>query len=124
MHLVGLYLVCDHAHLFVNIVLPHVFGERCELAFDVLGMLAPQRRSSKLLRSRPVTGGAGWNPALRVAGKDQADRGIALPQTAPTLWDTLTSHRRQPTGTMGDIGCDNGRVLIAQGVRDRVHDPP
>ena len=95
-----------------------------ELAFYVLGMLTPQWRSPEFLSVRSMTGGAGWNPALRIAGKDQADRGISLAQTAAALWHALTGHWRQPAGTMGEIGRDIGRVLIAQGGRDRAHGPP
>src|SRR5271156_2534752 len=114
----------DHAHLFVDVVLPHVLGECRELAFQVLGMLTPQWRRPEFLSVWPMTGGAGWNAALRIAGKDQADRGIWLAQTAAALRFALTGYWRQPSRTMGEIGRHIGRVLIAQGGRDRAHSRP
>src|SRR5271163_3828809 len=114
MHLVGRQLLRDHAHLFVDVVLSHALGEGGELALDVLGMLAAQRWRTELLGAGPVTSGARRNAALGIAGKDQADGGIPLSQTAARLRDAFTGYSIQPAGTMGEIGRDIGRVLIAQ----------
>src|SRR5580692_4643010 len=119
MHLLGLQLVRDHAHLFVDIVPSSAFGEGRELFFNILGMLVPQRRSSELLGAGPVTSGAGGNAALGVAGEDQADRGVRLSETPPALRDAFTGYWIQPSATMGEISRHIGRVLIARGGRDR-----
>jgi hypothetical protein len=52
--------------------------EGAELAFNKLGVLAPQRRNSELLNPRPVTGCTGWNPAAGIAGKHHTGRRIVL----------------------------------------------
>ena len=57
----------DHAHLFVDVVLSHALREGCQLALDVLTVLAPQCRSPEYLGARAVTGGAGRHTALRIA---------------------------------------------------------
>ena len=92
-HLFGRQLRRNCAHLLVDVVLPHALGESRELAFDVGGMLALQRRGSELMGARAVTGCAGRDPASGIAGKDQANRRIALPQAAPALGERL---RRLP----------------------------
>ena len=83
MHLVGRQLVRNQAHLFVDVVLPHALGESGELAFDVLCVLASQRRGSELLGAGAMTGGAGWDAAPGIAGEDQADRGSCCRRLRP-----------------------------------------
>ena len=41
-HLERSQLVRNHAHLFVDVVLPHALGEGREFALDVFGVLSPQ----------------------------------------------------------------------------------
>ncbi len=79
MRLVGGQLYCNRTHLRVDIVLPHSLGEGPDLAFDVSGVLALQRRGSELMSVRAMTGCAGWDPAPGVTGKDQANSRITLP---------------------------------------------
>jgi hypothetical protein len=124
MHLVWCQLSCDGTHLLVDVVLPHALGEGRELPFDVSGVLALQRRGSKLLGTRAMTGGAGWDPALGIAGKDQTKGRIALPQAAPALGNAFAGDRRQPVRTTGEIGRHVSRVLNAQGGSDRAHNAP
>src|SRR6266404_6378667 len=76
MHLRGRQLLRNHPHLFVDVVQAHAFGEGPELAFDVLAVLAVQRRRPKLLCIGAMTGGARRDPARGITGKDQADTGI------------------------------------------------
>jgi len=90
MHLIGLQSMGNDAHLFVDIVHAHPLCEGSELALDVRDVLAAKRRGAELLCARAVTGGARRYPALRIPGKNQADRRIALPKTAPGLRSART----------------------------------
>jgi hypothetical protein len=44
MHFVGCERFGDCMHLFIDVVLTNVFGERRELLFDTVGLLAFKRR--------------------------------------------------------------------------------
>src|ERR1700733_9706142 len=123
-HFVGRQLVRNLAHLLVNVILPHVLSEGRELTFDVLGMLTPQRRRTKFLRVRAVTGRAGRYSPLRIASKSQADTGVMLPQTAATLRNAFTGDRQQSIRLMGEIGGHVGGILLAQRGSDGVHGAP
>src|SRR5271166_1853582 len=92
MHFVGLQLVRNHPHLLVDVVLPHTLCEGGELAFEVRDVLAAQRRGAEFLGARAMTGGARRDPTLRIPGKNQADRRIALPKTAPALRSALSGN--------------------------------
>jgi len=57
------------ADLLVDIVLTNVFGERRELPFDIIGLLAFKRRGADFETTWAVTCGTGCNGTLRVARK-------------------------------------------------------
>jgi hypothetical protein len=54
-HLVRCQLCCNCAHLLIDVVLPHALGKCCKLAFNVSGVLALQRRGSKLVGTGAMT---------------------------------------------------------------------
>jgi hypothetical protein len=54
-HLVGRQLARDDPHLLVDVVLPDALCKGCQLTFDVLGVLASQRRRSDLVTLRAMT---------------------------------------------------------------------
>src|SRR5271168_3291830 len=69
-----------------------------------------------------MTGRAGWDFTLWIAGKNQANAGIALPQTAATLRKAFAAHLQSIRST-GEIRGDVGGILFVQGGSDGVHDP-
>jgi hypothetical protein len=103
-HLVLSQLLGDRAHLLIDIVLAHALGKSRELAFNISGVLAPERRSAELVGAKAMTGCARWDFAPRIAGKDQADSGIVLPQAAPALGKAFAGYRWQSVCTTGEIG--------------------
>ena len=72
----------------------------------------------------PVTGGAGRDAALRIAGKYQALRRVAFPKAAPGLGNTVSAQCRQPARLGGKISGNVGRVLSGKRLRQRPHDSP
>ena len=50
-------------------------------------------------------------PRAGIAGKDQANGRIALPQAAAACRNAFAGYRRQPIRTAGEIGRHIGRVL-------------
>ena len=124
MHLVGCQLCRNCTHLLVDVVVPHTLAKSRELAFDVSSVLALQRRGSKLMGARAMTGCAGWDAAPGIADKDQANSRIVLTQAAPALRNAFAAYRRQSVRTSGEIGRHVSRVLIGQDGSDRAHNAP
>ena len=79
MHFVGRELLGGRSHLLIDVILANPLGEGGELPFEVSGMLPLQRRSSDFETAGTVTGGAGRDATLRIAGKRQALRRITFP---------------------------------------------
>src|SRR5882762_3582920 len=79
MHFVGRELLGGRSHLLIDVILANPLGEGGELPFEVSGMLPLQRRSSDFETAGTVTGGAGRDATLRIAGKHQALRRIRFP---------------------------------------------
>ncbi len=93
-HLVRSQLRCDGAHLLVHVVLTESLSERRKLTLDIGRLLRLQLRRADLLVARTMTGGTRRDATCRIAGKDQANGGIALPQRMPGL-ETLSLDGRQ-----------------------------
>src|SRR5258708_29973161 len=87
-------------------------------------MLPLQRWSSKLETTGAMARGAGWNAALRIAGKHQAPCGIGLPQAAAGLGNAVPAQRRQSARLGREVSGDVGRGLRGQRLRHGPHDAP
>ena len=85
LHFVGRELLGGRSHLLIDVILTTALGECRELPFDVGGMLSLQRRSSDFETAGAVTGRAGRDATLRIAGKYQALRRIGFSKAAPGL---------------------------------------
>src|SRR5262249_10936893 len=88
-HLLGRQLPRDRAHLLIDVVVADALRKRSQLSFDVGGVLAGQRRSPKPEAAPALTGRAGCDASLRIAGEYQACGGIALLEGSPTLRNAL-----------------------------------
>src|SRR5580704_17188931 len=123
-HLGGRQLLGDGAHLLIYVVLAHALCSCGALAFAVGGVLALQRRRSKLVAAGTVARGARRDPALRISGKDEANGGIGLPQAMTGFRGTLATDRRQPDSAAREVGCDVDRLLVRQRRGNPAHDVP
>src|SRR5205807_7518518 len=95
-HLTWGQLHGDRAHLLVDIVLAQPLGKSCQLALDVRGGLANQRRGTDLVAIGAMTCSARRNAALLISNECQALRGIAFFRPAVALQRPPARNRRQP----------------------------
>src|SRR6516165_11189516 len=85
MDLIRRQLHRDRAHLLVDVVLTKSLSEHRELALDIGRLLRLQLRRAELVITRTVAGGARWNPARGVPGKNEANCGVVFTKGMPGL---------------------------------------
>src|SRR6516162_10921107 len=122
-HLVRCQLGRNRAHLLVDVVLAKPLGECSKLPLDIGRLLRLQLGRPEFMVARTVTGGARWDPARRVPGKNKANGGVVFAKGMPGL-KTLADKGREPVSAAREISPDIGRVLSRQRLSDRVHCAP